>query len=274
MLQRIGHRLAQYLSEPRVTVHLSTSRAGLLLRTLRKGDVLLVEGTSHFAVAIRYITQSTWSHSALCVSAAGDGPDGAPPMLIEADVNEGVHLLAANHYAHQHTRICRPIGLTAEELDQVVASATARLGEHYDTRNVVDLARYLIHTPPVPERYRRRLLAFGSGEPTRAICSSLIAAAFESVRYPILPEIEQIRANDDDAEEHVREILHIRDSRLFTPRDFDVSPYFRIVKPTLEDGFDPHALHWAHSHAPGIGAGASTATATPPARRVLEPSSP
>ncbi|MCP9231169.1 MULTISPECIES: hypothetical protein [unclassified Mesorhizobium] len=25
---------------------------------------------------------------------------------------------------------------------------------------------------------------------------------------------------------------------LYTPRDFDLSPYFRIVKPTLEYGFD------------------------------------
>ena len=30
----------------------------------------------------------------------------------------------------------------------------------------------------------------------------------------------------------------------FTPRDFDLSPYFRIVKPTLEKNFDFHNLHW------------------------------
>lgn len=35
-----------------------------------------------------------------------------------------------------------------------------------------------------------------------------------------------------------REILHIRHHSLFTPRDFDLSPYFRVVKPTLEYGFD------------------------------------
>ena len=31
---------------------------------------------------------------------------------------------------------------------------------------------------------------------------------------------------------------------LATPGDFDISPFFRIVKPTLEMGFDPHRLHW------------------------------
>ena len=29
------------------------------------------------------------------------------------------------------------------------------------------------------------------------------------------------------------------------PRDFDISPYFQVVKPTIEHGFDYTALHWA-----------------------------
>ena len=29
------------------------------------------------------------------------------------------------------------------------------------------------------------------------------------------------------------------------PRDFDISPYFQVVKPTIEYGFDYTALHWA-----------------------------
>jgi hypothetical protein len=30
----------------------------------------------------------------------------------------------------------------------------------------------------------------------------------------------------------------------FTPRDFDVSPYFRVIKPTIEKGFDFRNLKW------------------------------
>ena len=41
-----------------------------------------------------------------------------------------------------------------------------------------------------------------------------------------------------------REVLHIRNYSLYVPRDFDVSPYFRIVKPRLEQGFDFHHLDW------------------------------
>ena len=40
------------------------------------------------------------------------------------------------------------------------------------------------------------------------------------------------------------EILHVRHHSLFAPRDFDVSPYFAVIKPTLETGFDHRALTW------------------------------
>ncbi|MBC6942708.1 MAG: lipo-like protein [Xanthomonadales bacterium] len=241
----LGRKLAHYLAKPRDHGSIRTSRSGLLAATLRKGDVLLVEGTSRFAGAIRYITQSTWSHSALYVGDALKDSHGGAQMLIEADVSEGVRAVPVARYAHVHTRICRPVGLLASEIDTVADYAISRLGQRYDLRNIVDLARYLITEPPVPQRYRRRLLALGGGDPTRAICSSLIAAAFEAVRYPILPDIEVVEVQGEAGDAWAQEILHIRDSRLFAPRDFDVSPYFRIVKPTLEHGFDPHTLTWA-----------------------------
>jgi len=251
-LRWIGRKLALYLSEPRDVAHAMTHHPKRLAATLRRGDVLLVEGTSRFSSAIRYVTQSTWSHSALCVADAQDG-DGEleARCLIEADINDGVRVMPISYYARWHTRICRPVGLSADEIDRVVRYATARIGNQYDLRNVFDLARYLIRTPPVPDRYKRRLLALGSGDPTRAICSSLIAAAFESVSYPVLPDIEIARAKGEHGVHQEREILHIRDSSLYAPRDFDVSPYFDIVKPSLENGFDFHALQWAASPDPG-----------------------
>ena len=252
LLRWIGRKLAHFLSEPRDEAHVTTSRPDLLAATLRKGDVLLVEGTSRFATAIRYVTQSTWSHAALFVGdALGTAQGGETQLLIEADINQGVRVMPLSHYEHWHTRICRPVGLTDTEIDALIGYAARRIGNQYDLRNVVDLARFLIRSPPVPDRYKRRLLALGSGDPTRAICSSLIAAAFASVQYPVLPDVEIARSKGAAGKEQVREILHIRDSSLYAPRDFDVSPYFRIVKPSLQQGFDPHALTWAPMVDPG-----------------------
>lgn len=88
------------------------------------------------------------------------------------------------------------------------------------------------------------MIALGSGEPTKAICSTLIARAFQSIRYPILPQITQEISRDADCDGCVREIWQIRHHSLFTPRDFDVSPYFAVIKPSLEAGFDHRRLVW------------------------------
>jgi hypothetical protein len=55
----------------------------------------------------------------------------------------------------------------------------ARRGKQYDARRIIDLARYLSPYPAAPVWFRRRMLAIGSGDPTKAICSTLIAAAFD-----------------------------------------------------------------------------------------------
>ena len=88
------------------------------------------------------------------------------------------------------------------------------------------------------------MIALGSGEPTRAICSTLIAQLFQSVGYPILPRVETIAAPRPGCNDCVQEILHIRHYSLFAPRDFDISPYFQVVKPALEMGFDYKSLVW------------------------------
>lgn len=247
LLELPGLWLARYLSKSRPdNQRPATSRPEVFAEPLRKGDVLLVEGSSRFATAVKYLTQSTWSHAALCIV---DAPgvqclsDGTP-VLVEADIIEGVRTVPLSMYCNFHTRICRPVGLTPEEIDRVVNHMMSRLGSKYDLKNVVDLARYLIQTPPVPTLWRRRMLALGSGDPTRAICSSLIAQAFQSINYPILPEVVLEKSDDPAGRESYREILHIRHHSLFAPRDFDLSPYFRIIKPTIEHGFDPHQLEW------------------------------
>lgn len=248
LLSAIGRRIARFLSAPRDGVlRTATSGRDKLAATLEKGDVLLVEGTSFFAGAIKYLTQSTWSHSVLYVGdALGPAPEGGEArVFIEADINEGVRAVPLSAYWDKHYRICRPVGLAAHEIDEVVAFAVERIGHQYDLKNIFDLLRYLMPRPPLPRRWRRQLLALGSGDPTRAICSTLIAQAFESIDYPILPELYVAGPGDADAHADQREWLHIRHYSLYAPRDFDVSPYFEIVKPALARGFDHRALDWA-----------------------------
>jgi hypothetical protein len=213
--------------------------------------VLLVEGNSRVSTAIKYLTQSTWSHAALYVGPLPGlrGAGQAPPCFIEADVVDGVRAVALSQFAGVHARVCRPASLSSDDVQRLIAHAVERIGHRYDLRHVFDLARYLLPTPPVPLRWRRRLLVLGSADPTRAICSTLIAQAFESVRYPILPDVERRPTGDPLCPGCVDEILHSRHHSLYVPRDFDVSPYFEIVKPSLAGGFDHRSLRWSAAEA-------------------------
>lgn len=248
-LRPIGRALARYLSKPRPgTGYAPTSTPAALQATLRRGDVLLVDGTSRFSGTIKYLTQSTWSHAALYLGDSGDGP-----KLIEADINDGVRIIPLSDYFDYHTRICRPTGFPAEGIERVIEHLMGRLGHQYDVRNIVDLLRFLLIKPPLPARWRRRWLALGSGDPTRAICSSLIAEAFQQQRYPILPAVVLNPACTPDAKLCQRELLHIRHHSLYAPRDFDISPYFDVVKPTLAQGFDYTTLAWVSDDTSGTG---------------------
>ena len=244
--EHLGRWLARYLEKPsRDYQPFGVLDIATLQDSLQPADILLVEGNQRVSVAIKYLTQSTWSHAALYV---GGAIGTHAHMLVEADLNEGVIAVPLSKYATFNTRICRAVGLTPEDRTRVVNFAANHVGHGYDLKNVIDLLRYLLPTPPVPVRWRRRMLALGSGDPTRAICSTLITQAFQSVGYPILPVIELRRELESNGYGYVeREILHIRHHSLFTPRDFDLSPYFQIVKPTVERGFDYRSLEWSNS---------------------------
>ncbi|RDH84773.1 MAG: lipo-like protein [endosymbiont of Galathealinum brachiosum] len=238
-MNKITRWLGRYLDTPLSNYKaVSTSSPGLLTSILKPGDVLLVEGDTRISVAIKYLTQSTWSHAAIYV---GEGSGDNEAVLIEADIEMGVIIVPLSKYEHLHTRICRPKNLTEEDQKSLIDFLVKRIGYQYDMKNVIDLMRYLLPTPPVPVSWRRRMIALGSGDPTRAICSTLIAQAFQSICYPILPDIEVSNKKD-----HVqREIMQIRHHSLYTPRDFDISPYFEIIKPSLIKGFNYKEINWA-----------------------------
>ena len=249
LAQSIGRRILDYLAQPIVDYQpFFAPDPALLHRTLEPGDVLLIEGNTRLSVIIKYLTQSTWSHAALYVGdALGKDEHGEPHVLIEAIAERGVVASPLSTYARFNTRICRAARLREEDRRQIIDFAVGNLGKQYETRQIIDLLRYLFPYPPVPVSVRRRMIALASGDPTRAICSTMIADAFKSIGYPILPDTDgDHRAMSGKsyaiAPYQQREIRHIERHGLFTPHDFDVSPYFAVVKPTIENGFDYRKL--------------------------------
>src|SRR6185369_5481745 len=223
-----------------------------LLRALRPGDVILVDGDQRISEVIKYLTQSTWSHSVLYVGeeimhrfpgqrealVATHGRD-ARHMIVEA-LMEGVVASPLAKYAQFNLRICRPTSLRRDDLQRVLDEILAQLGVKYDVKNVVDLARYFFPVSLIPRRFRRRALQFGSGLPTQVICSSLIGRAFQNVGYPILPTTTP--APGPARRRRLLDRLLYRTlppypalfrrqiPSIITPRDFDLSPYFEVIK--------------------------------------------
>ncbi len=228
-----------------------------LRKYIEKGDVILVEGDQRISQIIKYLTQSCWSHAGLYI---GDellhhpgpfrdlaiqkyGEDGARHLFIEATIEDGVTVAPLNKYIHLNIRVCRPFRIEAEDLQIVLDTAIDHLGFRYDTRNLVDLARYLLPVKLIPSRLGRKALAFGSGSPTETICSAMLARAFHKARFPVVPHTASVKADEsilgrffEEGDRALRQVFSMQDPTLVVPRDYDLSPYFQVVKFNMIEG--------------------------------------
>jgi hypothetical protein len=223
---------------------------------IRPGDVLLIEGRSRVSHIIRTITQSSWTHTALYIGRLIDIEDEETQNLIRQhiDVKENVRLVVEDildrgtvistlsSYRNHHIRICRPIGISPSDLRVVIQYVLKSVGQPYNVRQILDLARFLLPWTIMPRRWGSSLFRRSSGEPESGVCSSLIAKAFTAVQFPILPFIK----SDNEG----IEIFH-RNPYLFAPKDFDYSPYFEIIKYPLFNPDEPlpyyRRLPWTKS---------------------------
>ncbi len=259
------------LTEPRKRYRYFVETSPATLKaTVRPGDVILVDGDQRISQAIKYLTTSSWSHSAFYIGDALLRRDAitraemhrrfgreAKHLIVEALVDKGVVVSPLVKYVDLNLRICRPVGLKPEDLAVVLDYVIARIGWNYDRRNFWDLTRYLLPFKLIPSSLREDALHFGSGRETETICSTMLAEAFEKIGFPILPV--PVRRKPNGLLEHLRQqilgrptrraysgLLRARHPTLCVPRDFDLSPYFEIVKftPRHAAAFDYRMLEW------------------------------
>ena len=142
ILEGIGRLLAKLLvKESSGYEPYTPSDPETLAKTLKPGDVLLVEGNQFVSATIKYLTQSTWSHSAFYIGdALGTPEDGSEPLtLIEVNLGEGCVAVPLSRYQSYNTRICRPVGLTNKDCGKAVKFMISKIGLKYDTKNIFDL---------------------------------------------------------------------------------------------------------------------------------------
>jgi hypothetical protein len=242
-----------------------------LRKHIRKGDVLLVEGDQRVSVVIKYLTQSSWSHAALYVGdelvrrggelaafALESFGDDAHDLIIEA-LYDGVVASPLDKYVEFNVRLCRPHQLRADHLRIILDDAIEAIGWRYDLRNMLELAVRLPLASLLPRRFRLEDRRLGSGLVSAVICTSLLGRLFRKVRFPVLPtvsfpeeeEVQVVRKRRfglfPRRRRRARGIYRPRHPTLITPRDFDVSPYFEIIKFNAigNRDFDYVDIRWA-----------------------------
>lgn len=242
--QKLYRAVVAFLEQPSCLPYhaWAVSDPGILQKTLQPCDVLLIEGDLRYSSFIKYTTHSSWTHCALYLGDYSPNPD---TQLVEVLLSKGVILSSLKSYYGFNTRILRPIGLTELHKKQVMDYCLNKLGHHYDLVNVINLLkyhlpmiRYLVGKVPNPQD-------LASGHPEQVICSSLLAQAFSHIHYPIALNTEQVKDLSKFREkttnyERITTINQHATKRhfsLFLPRDFDLSPFFKVIKPTIESGF-------------------------------------
>lgn len=141
---------------------------------LQPGDVILVAGRTRFSSLVCKLTQSEWSHVAIYVG-PGHHPD-ASHCIVEADVEAGVRMITLEGLEDYDIQVVRASRLPETSRQELITYLLARVGLCYDLNHVIELARLVLFAPsPLgrwlsPRRMRR-------ADPTRAVCSTLVAHA-------------------------------------------------------------------------------------------------
>jgi hypothetical protein len=215
---------------------------------IRPGDVILFEGQSRVSNIIKLITQSSWTHAAIYIGRMYEivSPinqsilkqyyqgDPRQNLVIESVLGQGTIVSTLDKYKNDHFRICRPTGITLNDTYKIIDYVVGKLGTEYNVRQLLDLGRFFFPYSFLPRRWRSSLFMHNIGSATKMVCSTMISKAFQSIKFPILP----VRHIGSDGSIN----LYMRNPRLITPKDFDFSPFFNIVKYPLY-GLEQRALY-------------------------------
>jgi hypothetical protein len=205
MFKKLSKLFTEWISNERTNEDIPLCDFERIRYEVRPCDVLLTEGLSRVSEVIKQITQSPWSHACIYIGRLHDIDDpllrkkvaqyfpGDPDvqLVIEGYLGKGTIASPLENYNNTHIRVCRPTGLSRRDAQKVIAYAINQLGTDYDVRQILDLARFLYPWSFLPRRWRSSLFEHHAGSSTKTVCSTMIAEAFASIDFPILPVVRR-----------------------------------------------------------------------------------
>jgi len=220
-----------------------------LYKVIQPGDVVLVEGRSEMSRLIKLFSSSHWSHVAMYVGNALTASNSKEKdsylkrygrdeehMLVEAFTGKGVIATPLKKYKNYNIRLCRPYGILDSDLRKVIEKVTGSLGMHYDDQNIAAIALMVLQALWRPINKRTIRACLGNCNDFQVICSGMIAQAFQSVGYPIVPALLPQSPKDafNDNNPYGGGLIMRHYSQIM-PKDFDLSPNFEVIKCNIRE---------------------------------------
>jgi hypothetical protein len=194
-----------------------------LKRTLRPGDVILIEGEHWVSDWIKVFSYHTWTHSVMWIGNSAlpksNSPENIEPggniveSLMYDGPKHGIVLTNLDKYQDCNLRICRPVGISRERLRRAIRFVLEHIGCEYDELNLTQFVHFTLANDNDPSK------PLGQMEAGKYTCSSLIAAAFDSVGFPVIHFYDQ--------SQNVYVPYHPTQVQ---PKDFDLSLNFQVIK--------------------------------------------
>ena len=236
MLKFLKDKFIKFWTDEVATSRPFISQYNNIIDHIRPGDIILSEGNTRSALLIKKMTQSPWTHVSLYLGRLHDiesecmrnkiieayNPAPNEQLIFESFFGRGNYIDNIQILKTKHIRLCRPYQISHSDIQHVLNYAINHLGADYNLRHLLDLGRFVFAAKYIPRKWNSTLFEKDDSSAREEICSGIIAKAFMSVHYPILPSFQSTNLKH-------QEFIH-RNPKLFIPADFDYSPYFKIIK--------------------------------------------
>ena len=116
-------------------------------------------------------------------------------------------------------------------MKRIISQLIGKLGMRYDDQNIIAIALMALQSAFRPGSKRTLRACLGNCNDYEVICSGMIAQAFQSVGYPIVPALRPHAEGEVFSTKNPYGAgLIMRHYTQITPKDFDLSPNFEIIK--------------------------------------------
>lgn len=228
--------IIRWLYAPKASITASWCDFNQARHLLEPTDVVLIDANTLADRKIKAISGSRWSQAYLYIGRLHDIRNSSlraavnehlncqsdTQLMLKVDLVKGIHITTISELRQQTFRICRPRGLSEEDKQSVINYAISRMSPQAKHAWWPAVRLMLVPWRLLSAKWRLRMFRYLSGRRLRRAVGGTVGDAFSFIQFPILPLVK--------GEEESTSKLYRQYPFIFFAADFDLSPYFDVVK--------------------------------------------